>query len=132
MRSGQAETLPDRQGRYLLPSVVNYQPSGLSVGYDARQNAALDPVNTISSVKRMMGRSLVDIQTRYPHLPYQLQASENGLPMIQTAGGLLNPVRVSADILKALAAAPGSPCRRPRRRGDHRPGLLRRCAAPGH
>ncbi|MCI1033288.1 Fe-S protein assembly chaperone HscA [Raoultella terrigena] len=104
VRSGQAETLPDRQGRYLLPSVVNYQPSGLSVGYDARQNAALDPVNTISSVKRMMGRSLVDIQTRYPHLPYQLQASENGLPMIQTAGGLLNPVRVSADILKALTA----------------------------
>ncbi|MFB5080066.1 Fe-S protein assembly chaperone HscA [Raoultella sp. C349492] len=104
VRSGQAETLPDRQGRYLLPSVVNYQTSGLSVGYDARQNAALDPVNTISSVKRMMGRSLVDIQTRYPHLPYQLQASENGLPMIQTAGGLLNPVRVSADILKALAA----------------------------
>ncbi|MGE0968731.1 Fe-S protein assembly chaperone HscA (plasmid) [Klebsiella sp. WOUb02] len=104
VRSGQAETLPDRQGRHLLPSVVNYQTSGLSVGHDARQNAALDPVNTISSVKRMMGRSLVDIQTRYPHLPYQLQASENGLPMIQTAGGLLNPVRVSADILKALAA----------------------------
>ncbi|WP_416060947.1 Fe-S protein assembly chaperone HscA [Raoultella ornithinolytica] len=104
VRSGQAETLPDHQGRYLLPSVVNYHESGLSVGYDARHNAALDPVNTISSVKRMMGRSLADIQTRYPHLPYQLQASENGLPMIQTVGGLLNPVRVSADILKALAA----------------------------
>ncbi|MBD9719159.1 Fe-S protein assembly chaperone HscA [Raoultella sp. RLT01] len=104
VRSGQAETLPDHQGRYLLPSVVNYHESGLSVGYDARHNAALDPVNTVSSVKRMMGRSLADIQTRYPHLPYQLQASENGLPMIQTAGGLLNPVRVSADILKALAA----------------------------
>ncbi|XXD08619.1 Fe-S protein assembly chaperone HscA [Klebsiella sp. R445] len=104
VRSGQAETLPDHQGRYLLPSVVNYQASGQSVGYDARQNAAQDPVNTISSVKRMMGRSLADIQTRYPHLPYQLQASENGLPMIQTAAGLLNPIRVSADILKALAA----------------------------
>ena len=103
VRSGQAETLPDHQGRYLLPSVVNYQASGLTVGYDARQNAALDPVNTISSVKRMMGRSLADIEARYPHLPYQLQASENGLPMIQTTGGLLNPIRVSADILKALA-----------------------------
>lgn len=103
VRSGQAETLPDHQGRYLLPSVVNYQASGLTVGYDARQNAALDPVNTISSVKRMMGLSLADIEARYPHLPYQLQASENGLPMIQTAGGLLNPIRVSADILKALA-----------------------------
>ena len=104
VRSGQAETLPDHQGRYLLPSVVNYHASGLTVGYEARLNAAQDPVNTISSVKRMMGRFLADIQTRYPHLPYQLQASENGLPMIQTAGGLLNPVRVSADILKALAA----------------------------
>ncbi|HBM3227851.1 Fe-S protein assembly chaperone HscA [Klebsiella oxytoca] len=104
VRSGQAETLPDHQGRYLLPSVVNYQASGLTVGYDARQNAAQDPVNTISSVKRMMGRSLADIEARYPHLPYHLQASENGLPMIQTTGGLLNPVRVSADILKELAA----------------------------
>ncbi|MGR7120768.1 Fe-S protein assembly chaperone HscA [Klebsiella aerogenes] len=104
VRSGQAETLPDHQGRYLLPSVVNYHASRLTVGYEARLNAAQDPVNTISSVKRMMGRSLADIQTRYPHLPYQLQASENGLPMLQTAGGLLNPVRVSADILKALAA----------------------------
>ena len=103
VRSGQAETLPDHQGRYLLPSVVNYQASGLTVGYDARQNAAQDPVNTISSVKRMMGRSLADIEARYPHLPYHLQASENGLPMIQTTGGMLNPVRVSADILKALA-----------------------------
>lgn len=74
------------------------------MGYDARTNAALDTANTISSVKRLMGRSLADIQQRYPHLPYQFQASENGLPMIETAAGLLNPVRVSADILKALAA----------------------------
>ncbi|MFY9994680.1 MAG: Fe-S protein assembly chaperone HscA [Leclercia sp.] len=104
VRSGQAETLADADGQHLLPSVVHYQPQGHSVGYHARANAAQDPVNTISSVKRMMGRSLVDIQNRYPHLPYQLQASENGLPMIATAAGLLNPIRISADILKALAA----------------------------
>ncbi|WP_436893113.1 Fe-S protein assembly chaperone HscA [Siccibacter turicensis] len=104
VRSGQAETLADSQGRHLLPSVVHYTATGQTVGYDARAQAAQDPVNTISSVKRLMGRSLADIQTRYPHLPYQLQASENGLPMIATPAGLLNPVRVSADILKALAA----------------------------
>ena len=104
VRSGQAETLADHEGRHLLPSVVHYQQQGHSVGYDARTNAALDTANTISSVKRLMGRSLADIQQRYPHLPYQFQASENGLPMIETAAGLLNPVRVSADILKALAA----------------------------
>ncbi|MCS2155977.1 Fe-S protein assembly chaperone HscA [Scandinavium sp. H11S7] len=104
VRSGQAETLADSQGRHLLPSVVHYQAQGHDVGYDARANAALDPVNTISSVKRLMGRSLADVQARYPHLPYQLQASENGLPMLSTNAGLLNPIRISADILKALSA----------------------------
>ncbi|WP_054179413.1 Fe-S protein assembly chaperone HscA [Trabulsiella odontotermitis] len=103
VRSGQAETLADDNGRHLLPSVVRYQPDAHLVGYEARATAAQDPANTISSVKRMMGRSLADIQARYPHLPYQLQASENGLPMIHTASGMVNPVRVSADILKALA-----------------------------
>jgi molecular chaperone HscA len=104
VRSGQAETLPDREGRHLLPSVVHYQQHGLNVGWEAREQAALDPANTISSVKRLMGRSLADIQARYPHLPYDLRASENGLPMIETPAGLLNPIRISADILKALAA----------------------------
>ncbi|EDA9270025.1 Fe-S protein assembly chaperone HscA [Salmonella enterica subsp. enterica serovar Infantis] len=104
VRSGQAETLPDHEGRHLLPSVVHYQQQGHTVGYAARDNAAQDTANTISSVKRMMGRSLADIQARYPYLPYRFKASVNGLPMIDTAAGLLNPVRVSADILKALAA----------------------------
>ncbi|RDT53365.1 Fe-S protein assembly chaperone HscA [Escherichia coli] len=103
VRSGQAETLADSAGRHLLPSVVHYSATEHTVGYDARANAAQDPVNTISSVKRMMGRALSDIQARYPHLPYQLQASENGLPMIATRAGLINPIRVSADILKSLA-----------------------------
>ena len=104
VRSGRAETLPDAQGRHLLPSVVQYQAQQSPVGWEARQQAAADPVNTISSVKRLMGRSLADIQQRYPHLPYQLQPSENGLPLIQTAAGTLNPVRVSSDILQTLAA----------------------------
>lgn len=82
---------------------MHYSATEHTVGYDARANAAQDPVNTISSVKRMLGRALSDIRARYPHLPYQLQASENGLPMIATSAGLINPIRVSADILKSLA-----------------------------
>lgn len=103
VRSGQAETLADAEGRYLLPSVVHYQTTEHHIGWAARAQAAQDPVNTVSSVKRMMGRSLADVQQRYPNLPYQFQASDNGLPMIVTAAGLVNPVGVSADILKALA-----------------------------
>ncbi|MBH2886855.1 Fe-S protein assembly chaperone HscA [Serratia marcescens] len=104
VRSGQAETLADDQGRHLLPSVVHYQADAQRVGWDARQQAAQDPANTVSSIKRMMGRSLADVQQRYPNLPYQFQASDNGLPLIVTAAGAVNPVGVSADILRALSA----------------------------
>ncbi|GKX63987.1 Hsc66 [Pragia fontium] len=103
VRSGQAETLPDEQGRHLLPSVVHYQTDGIDVGWNARAQAAVDPANTLSSVKRMMGRSLDDIIQRYPNLPYQLSPSENGLPTITTRVGVVNPVQVSAEILSALA-----------------------------
>ncbi|MCA6941696.1 Fe-S protein assembly chaperone HscA [Pectobacterium polaris] len=104
VRSGEAQTLADSDGRDLLPSVVHYRHDGHSVGWDARDNAARDLENTVSSVKRLMGRSLDDIQQRYPHLPYYFHASDNGLPLIQTSAGNLNPVQVSADILSALAA----------------------------
>ncbi|AVN35018.1 Fe-S protein assembly chaperone HscA [Serratia marcescens] len=104
VRSGQAETLADEQGRHLLPSVVHYQADAQRVGWEARQQAAQDPANTVSSIKRMMGRSLADVQQRYPNLPYQFQASDNDLPLIVTAGGPVNPVGVSADILRALSA----------------------------
>ncbi|MQL47677.1 Fe-S protein assembly chaperone HscA [Photorhabdus khanii] len=103
VRSGQAETLMDSENRYLLPSVVHYHENGIEIGWLARQQAAHDPANTISSVKRMMGRSLADIQQRYPNLPYQFQASENGLPLINTATGLVDPIQVSSEILKLLA-----------------------------
>ncbi|MBA5806754.1 Fe-S protein assembly chaperone HscA [Morganella morganii] len=103
VRSGETDVLPDHEGRYLLPSVVQYSADSRLVGWDARANAAADPQNTIISVKRMMGRSLADITQRYPDLPYQLQAGENGLPIIRTAAGLTDPVRVSADILSVLA-----------------------------
>lgn len=104
VRSGEAQTLADSDGRDLLPSVVHYRHDGHSVGWDARDNIAHDLENTVSSVKRLMGRSLDDIQQRYPHLPYHFHASDNGLPLIQTSAGNLNPVQVSADILSALAA----------------------------
>ncbi|EPO5265433.1 Fe-S protein assembly chaperone HscA [Providencia rettgeri] len=103
VRSGEAAALPDSQGRFLLPSIVNYQPESKLVGWEAKQLAEQDPVNTIISVKRMMGRSLADIQKRYPDLPYQLTASENGLPFIQTAAGQVDPIQVSSDILRTLA-----------------------------
>ncbi|EHG1303180.1 Fe-S protein assembly chaperone HscA [Vibrio parahaemolyticus] len=102
VRSGDATTLNDEQGRSILPSVVNYSAESTVVGYDAKAKAEFEPENTIISVKRLIGRSLKDIQSRYPSLPYCFKESDNGLPVLQTAQGDKNPIEVSADILKAL------------------------------
>jgi molecular chaperone HscA len=104
VRSGLAETLADEHGRVIVPSVVHYSENNPQVGYAARELAQKDPVNTIISVKRLIGRSLHDIQQRYPNLPHQFSSSDNGLPIIQTKDGDKNPVQVSADILRVLGA----------------------------
>ena len=102
VRSGDATPLADEQGRTILPSVVNYTEETLTVGHEAKAKAELEPENTIISVKRLIGRSLKDIQSRYSSLPYRFKESENGLPILQTPQGDKNPIEVSADILKVL------------------------------
>ena len=101
VRSASAETLPDAQGRHLLPSVVQYLPAGIRVGHEAKADAALDPRNTLSSIKRLMGKSATERVSA--HLPYQFSASDSGMVQIETVIGPVNPVQVSAEVLKALA-----------------------------
>jgi molecular chaperone HscA len=103
VRSGSAVTLNDSQGRAIVPSVVNYAELSPLVGYAAMDRAQQDPANTVISVKRLIGRSLNDIQQRYPQLPFRFKPSDNGLPIIQTLQGDKNPIQISADILKVLA-----------------------------
>ncbi|HGJ5898027.1 Fe-S protein assembly chaperone HscA [Arsenophonus apicola] len=102
VRSKKAETLPDPAGCKLLPSIVSYQSAAITVGNQAKAKVEQDPANTIISVKRLLGRSLTEIQQRYPNLPYQLTASKNGLPLIHTAIGQVDPIQVSSEILKSL------------------------------
>jgi molecular chaperone HscA len=104
VRSGQSQTLPDSEGRSLLPSVVNYQNDKVTVGYDALAMADADPANTIVSVKRFMGQALSDVTTQWRHLPYQFAPLDNDQVAIIADGQVRNPVAVSADILRALKA----------------------------
>ncbi|MCM8854310.1 MAG: Fe-S protein assembly chaperone HscA [Candidatus Thiodiazotropha sp.] len=103
VRSGRAETLPDEQGRHLLPSVVQYQKDLVQVGYNAKQAEMEDPLNTISSAKRLIGRGVDDISTLGNRLPYQFVQAHTTVPRIQTVAGEVSPVEVSAEILKVLA-----------------------------
>ena len=103
VRNGSSEILADVDGKELIPSVVNYSADSTPlVGYAALAQAAIDPQQTVISVKRLIGRSLVDVQQRYPNLPYQFSVSDNGLPLIETLQGRFSPVQISAEILKKL------------------------------
>ena len=103
VRNGSSEILADIDGKELIPSEVNYSADSTPlVGYAALAQAAIDPQQTVISVKRLIGRSLVDVQQRYPNLPYQFSVSDNGLPLIETLQGRFSPVQISAEILKKL------------------------------
>ncbi|WP_105101644.1 Fe-S protein assembly chaperone HscA [Microbulbifer pacificus] len=103
VRSGTAEALPAADGRVILPSAVRYRENGVEVGYAARAAAGDDPYNTLISIKRFMGRGLADIKHFGDQLPYKFAADNGGMPAIETVAGAVNPVQVSAEILKVLA-----------------------------
>ncbi|MBP5989222.1 Fe-S protein assembly chaperone HscA [Piscinibacter sp.] len=101
VRHGVAECLPDEHGKVILPSAVHYLPrGGRRIGAQALADAALDPRNTIVSVKRFMGRGLADIAGR-DKLPYDF-VDAPGMLKIRTVDGEKSPVEVSAEILATL------------------------------
>ncbi len=103
VRGGQAETLPDEAGRHLLPSVVRYAVEGLVVGHEAKAAAADDPLNTLASAKRLIGRGIADVKSLGSQLPYEFVRADTAVPRIRTRAGDVSPVEVSAEILRVLA-----------------------------
>lgn len=107
VRSGEASTLVDSQQQDILPSVVHYGERNeqgdlsITVGRDAQHYLLSDPLNTLVSVKRLIGKALQDLDTT--HLPYQLSAHQSGLAQIETCVGPINAVQASSEILKALS-----------------------------
>ncbi|WP_456412220.1 Fe-S protein assembly chaperone HscA [Thiolapillus sp.] len=103
VRSGQAETLPDEQGRHLLPSVVRYTADHVETGHVASAQATRDPLNTIASAKRLIGRAVSDIKSLGKGLPYEFVQTDSSVPRIHTMAGDVSPIEISAEILKVLA-----------------------------
>jgi molecular chaperone HscA len=101
VRHGVAECLPDQAGHVILPSAVRYLEGGKrQIGAAALAEAAIDPRNTIVSVKRFMGRGLADIEGR-DKLPYEFVEAP-GMVQMRTIAGVKSPVEVSAEILATL------------------------------
>ncbi|OGS92986.1 MAG: Fe-S protein assembly chaperone HscA [Gallionellales bacterium GWA2_59_43] len=117
VRNGISVVLNDDNGRAMLPSVVRYAADGdVTVGESAQAAQSEDPVNTIVSVKRFMGRGLKDIG-EISRLPYRFveslstgsgQAASTGsgqapgMLQLRTVVGAKSPVEVSAEILRVL------------------------------
>ncbi len=103
VRSGVVDTLADVTGEHLLPSIVHYQEGAKpEVGWTAKQQALSDPLNTIASIKRLMGRSAQELQRLGGQLPYQMLDTEAKVARIQTKAGAVTAVEVSAEILRVL------------------------------
>ncbi|MGS5087463.1 Fe-S protein assembly chaperone HscA [Hydrogenophaga sp. A37] len=105
VRHGVSECLPSTDGRVILPSVVRYLDpaqggSGRQIGFDALAAQVSDPANTVSSVKRLMGRTRAQVAD-VDKLPYTV-VDENGMAVIETVAGRKTPMEVSAEILATL------------------------------
>ena len=100
--SGSTEVILDEGGAAILPSVVHYAADGtVTVGAVALRDASRDPKNTISSAKRLIGRTMKDLADVH-NLPYDL-VDDPSMVRIATSAGVKSPVEVSAEILRSLA-----------------------------
>jgi len=97
--SGTASILKQANNSNLLASVVNYSSDNTIVGMEAKELQIHDPQNTISSVKRLIGKNLSDINPKNYSLDLQ---DKEGVISIKTNQGDKNPIQISADILKKL------------------------------
>ena len=104
--SGEVEVLLDETGSGLMPSVVNYGQGQIPlVGILAKEIATRDPKNTISSIKRLLGRSKLEGIEADQFQQYQFSSdSRTGLPEIITDAGCKDPIQISSDILTQLAS----------------------------
>ena len=101
VRSGSAVCLSDSDGRATLPSVVRYLDGEVEVGKNALSAQKTDPLNTVSSAKRLIGRTLTDLAQEAQYLPYRFTPNERVVEL-NTRQGAKTPIEVSAEILKAL------------------------------
>ncbi|MBJ7603250.1 MAG: molecular chaperone DnaK [Candidatus Dormibacteraeota bacterium] len=107
MEGGEPVVIPNSEGSRTTPSVVAFTKSNERlVGQLARRQAAVNPENTISSIKRFMGRTFSEVDSERKIVPYDVRSGKEDRVTVQVpnAGREFTPEEISAMILQKLKA----------------------------
>ncbi|PSL30762.1 molecular chaperone DnaK [Chitinophaga ginsengisoli] len=103
MEGNEPVVIANDEGRRTTPSVVGFLKNGeRKVGDPAKRQAITNPVNTIMSVKRFMGRHFDELSNEIPHWSYKVARGENNTTRIDIDGRLYTPQEISAMILQKM------------------------------
>ena len=105
MEGGDPKVIPNSEGGRTTPSVVAFTESGERlVGQIAHRQAITNPENTISAVKRLMGRRYEDpeVNKAMKVLPYQIIRADNGDAWVEVRGKRYSPAEISAFVLQKM------------------------------
>jgi molecular chaperone DnaK len=106
MEGGEPTVIPNQEGTRTTPSVVGFSSSGERlVGQVAKRQAVTNPENTISSIKRFMGRRYDEVGEEIKTVPFEVVKSENGTVRIEVEGKPYSPPEISAMVLQKLKGA---------------------------
>ena len=105
MEGGEPVVIPNAEGGRTTPSVVAFTKDGERlVGQAAKRQSVTNPLNTISSVKRFMGRRYDEVAQELKYVPYSVSKASNGDAQIEANGKTYSPPEISAMILQKLKA----------------------------
>src|SRR6185503_10478359 len=98
--------IPNQEGSRITPSVVAFTKDGeILVGQIAKRQAVTNPENTVSSIKRFMGRRYDEVQSEIKLVPYKVIKAPNGDVRIEIRGKQYSPPEISGMILRKLKEA---------------------------
>jgi molecular chaperone DnaK len=105
MEGGEPVVIPNAEGARTTPSVVAFTKDGERlVGQAAKRQSVTNPLNTIASVKRFMGRRYDELTQELKYVPYKVSKAKNGDAQIEANGKTYSPPEISAMILQKLKA----------------------------
>jgi molecular chaperone DnaK len=103
MEAGEPKVIPNREGGRTTPSVVAFTKNAERlVGTVAKRQAVTNPQNTVSSIKRFMGRKYNEVSEEEKIVPYKVSAAENGDCLVEAGGKSYRPQEISAMVLQKM------------------------------